>query len=945
MKKIRRSPNRSALVLALGLAFSATLAHAAGLGRITVQSALGQPLRAEIEVTAVSRDEANSLAVRLASMSAFRQANLEFNPALTGLRVNLDRRGENYVVRIASPNPVNEPYLDLLLELTSSSGRVVREYTILLDPPALRAGQEVVAPVARPPAPVAAASAPAAPAPAAAAPRAAPAAPAVGAASNWTVKRGETLSTIAERTRPAAASLDQMLVALFRANPGAFIGGNMNNLRADSVLSVPPEQQILATDPASARREVATQSADFAQYRSRLAQAPATTGAPTVATGQGRVTTRAQDPAQPPSGDQLKIDQSAPASRAGDEAVARDRQIKELLDRVAQLERNNQQLLRALELQSKSGAQAQTAAEGKSGAPEAAAAAPAPAPAATPTPAAAPAPAAVPAPAPAAAPPAVAQAPAPATAPPAPAPAAAAEAPTATAAKAAAPAPAEEPGFLASLTGSNLPLVAGLGAVIVALLGYSAYRRRRSAAREEDVFSNEAAQGNSLFGHTGGRSVDTGEASTFNSSFIPAATQVDSADVDPVAEADVYIAYGREEQAEDILKEALRLNPDRSSARVKLMEILARRGDRPGFARHAADLMARTGGSGDDWARAAAIGREFDPSSSLFASSAAETAEMINREAMTELQLSPSTRDRLGLSTEGDMSVTPVEGVSGRTEEVKRPSPAERAQAPRAPQPADSSMGLDTVLPLDSRATTGGQNKPTLARDSRPREGAPTALSELEFEAIAPATQIIDVEGMSQSDKPLDFERAITAGVRPPLPPLPNLDLNLPPTPSAAKSPAKVEQSGILDFDLSGAMTLSKPPSTPAPKPMPTAVEQRSRMPIPEEPAPRPTLLGGLTALADGPTRMAPNTDQATVPLIDFDLTGADVPLNTASGRGGALTGSPMAAQIATKLDLARGYIDLGVKDGARELLEEVMRDGTREQRQAAIELMKQIER
>jgi len=140
-------------------------------------------------------------------------------------------------------------------------------------------------------------------------------------------------------------------------------------------------------------------------------------------------------------------------------------------------------------------------------------------------------------------------------------------------------------------------------------------------------------------------------------------------------------------------------------------------------------------------------------------------------------------------------------------------------------------------------------------------------------------------------------------------------------------------------------MTLSKPPSTPAPKPMPTAVEQRSRMPIPEEPAPRPTLLGGLTALADGPTRMAPNTDQATVPLIDFDLTGADVPLNTASGRGGALTGSPMAAQIATKLDLARGYIDLGVKDGARELLEEVMRDGTREQRQAAIELMKQIER
>jgi pilus assembly protein FimV len=90
---------------------------------------------------------------------------------------------------------------------------------------------------------------------------------------------------------------------------------------------------------------------------------------------------------------------------------------------------------------------------------------------------------------------------------------------------------------------------------------------------------------------------------------------------------------------------------------------------------------------------------------------------------------------------------------------------------------------------------------------------------------------------------------------------------------------------------------------------------------------------------------MAPNTDQATVPLIDFDLTGADIPMTTSSGRGGSLTGSPMAAQIATKLDLARGYIDLGVKDGARELLEEVMRDGTREQRQSAVELMKQIDR
>jgi pilus assembly protein FimV len=100
-----------------------------------------------------------------------------------------------------------------------------------------------------------------------------------------------------------------------------------------------------------------------------------------------------------------------------------------------------------------------------------------------------------------------------------------------------------------------------------------------------------------------------------------------------------------------------------------------------------------------------------------------------------------------------------------------------------------------------------------------------------------------------------------------------------------------------------------------------------------------------MTALPEGMTRLSPNTDQATVPLIDFDLSGAELPLNTAPGRTVAMTGSPMASQIATKLDLARGYIDLGVRDGARELLEEVMRDGTREQRQAAIDLMKQVDR
>jgi pilus assembly protein FimV len=132
---------------------------------LSVQSALGQPLRAEVEVTAVARDEAPTLSVRLASQSAFRQANLEFNPALAQLRFDLDKRADGgYVVRITSLQPVNEPFLDVLLELTWATGRVLREYTVLLDPPSLRAQPEVLPPVAaQAPAPVAAAPTPPAP--------------------------------------------------------------------------------------------------------------------------------------------------------------------------------------------------------------------------------------------------------------------------------------------------------------------------------------------------------------------------------------------------------------------------------------------------------------------------------------------------------------------------------------------------------------------------------------------------------------------------------------------------------------------------------------------------------------------------------------------------------------------------------------------------------------
>ncbi|MFN9677530.1 MAG: FimV family protein, partial [Betaproteobacteria bacterium] len=626
---------RCAIALAFSLALSSPELHAAGLGRLNVQSALGQPLRAEVEVTSVSRDEAPTLSVRLASQSAFRQANLDFNPALAAMRFSLEKRGEtSYIVRITSLQPVNEPYLDLLLELSWATGRLLREYTVLLDPPSLRAAPEVVPPAAiaqapaPAPAPTAAAPATAAPAPSALTPApAARAAAAPVAADGYTVKAGDTLGKIAQQNKAPTVSLDQMLVALFRSNPSAFVGDNMNRLLAGRTLTIPSAADAEAISVADARREVIAQSRDFAQFRSRLAQAAAggaTLVAPApAAAGQGQITAKVEDRAAPAKGgDQLKIAKAEPSSpasvaaaRAQDEEVARQRALKEQEDRAAELKKTNEALKKALELQSKSGAQAQRQAEPKaaaSPAPQATAPAPTPAPVAAvpvPPPAPTPAPVAatpVPPPAPAAASVESSQAEAPATVPAVPP--AAPKAEVAKKGPVAPPAPPPEASLVEQLTSPHV--LGGAGAALIALVvGLNLYRRRKLETGNTFKEAGDGLRANSLFGSTGGQSVDTAATSSFNSSFIPAASQLDSNEVDPVAEADVYIAYGREEQAEDILKEALRVQPDRHAARVKLLEIFSRRGDKGSFGSSMVELRNRTGGSGDDWDRAIKLGR------------------------------------------------------------------------------------------------------------------------------------------------------------------------------------------------------------------------------------------------------------------------------------------------------------------------------------------------
>ena len=290
------------------------VAQAAGLGKLTVLSALGQPLAAEIELVSVQKDELSTLTARIASPEAFQQANIQYSPALLGARLSVERRADGRpYIKILSLRPLNEPFIDVLVELSWAQGRLVREYTALIDPPGYAPTTPVTSPAAppAPPAPPAVAVAPApqsaepvsgVPLPAAPAVRApaapGPAAAAKPAGTEYAVKRGDTLFKIAAGIKPEGVTLEQMLVGLYRNNTDAF-AGNMNRLKTGRILRVPEKAGIVETAQPDAVKEVRVQAANWNAYRLKLAEAAGTAPiqAPGKAAASGKIVTTIDDKA------------------------------------------------------------------------------------------------------------------------------------------------------------------------------------------------------------------------------------------------------------------------------------------------------------------------------------------------------------------------------------------------------------------------------------------------------------------------------------------------------------------------------------------------------------------------------------------------------------------------------------------------------------------------
>ena len=634
---------------------------ALGLGKLTVQSGLGQPLSATIELTSAQKDELDTLRARIADPAVYRDNNVQYPSAMSRARIVVEQtaNGAPYL-RVTTSQAVNDAFLDLLVELNWATGRVVRDYTFLLDPPSSTETQAVepTAPVraqagsagaGRAQAGSTAPAAAAAPAPTRRSAAAASAESAPAGGSTYTVRRGDTLSKIAQQTKPADVSLEQMLVALFRSNENAFDERNMNRLRTGQIVTVPQGDQIAAVPQSEATQVVRTQAADWRAYRDRVAAAaPATDATAARQSASGRITTAVEDKASAvqPGKDQLRVSREAgkgAASGAGlaEDLAAKERALSEANSRVAELEKTVRDLQRAVELKNQTMSSLQSSAEAAKGkapatpaeAPKVAASTPAataPPPAPTPAPAVvAPQPAAPTAAAPTAATPTPTPAtPAPETkAPQSPppetkAPEAKAE-PKAVVPKAAPPkkAPAKsEPSFIDDLFGNTPTWAIGGGALVLlaGIAGIVAARRRKTTRFEDSIISGTDIKTNTVFGSTGGGVVNTGDNSLASDFSREGLGNIDTDEVDPIAEAEVYLAYGRDAQAEEILKDALKKDPQRQEIYLKLLEIHSQHNKPSAFETVASELYSVSGGQGEVWQKAMALGRQLDPANPLF---------------------------------------------------------------------------------------------------------------------------------------------------------------------------------------------------------------------------------------------------------------------------------------------------------------------------------------
>jgi len=1049
-------PIVKASLIAAAISFIPFGAQAAGLGKHTVQSKLGEPLNVEIQINA-TQQELQSLTARVAPPDAFAQGGIPYASFVPNVRVTVENRGDRSILKLTSSVPVNEAIASLIIQLNWDDGRVSRTYNLLLDPPlpVIRPPAPVEptvvaqpslapppppvemappvqpppppverAPVQPPPPPVestlvqapppvetppAQTQTPAAPldlgedpvivysTESRAAPEpvfqeeelavqperppveperiappppvepervaappppipmpepspfSAPLYPEVLESSNYTVKSGDTLGAIAGRRTPSDVSLDQMMMALYRANPTAFINNNINRLKTGAVLKMPSADEARNISQTEARKEVRIQAREFNAWRAQLASEVTARPASSVEESAGR--TRSVDTISPPAEqDRDKVVIASADSKKGDGASARLRRAEEDLASTQTSLEEASKKIEELEGIVKSQEMLIAMRDGKM--PQAQQQPPAPAVQPQPQPQP---PVAEPAPVVAEPPPppVVEEIPA-ALEPSAPEPVA--TEPESTSTQESAPQESEIGVQVDDSMKYEDPLVEafsdwrtllGIGALIVmilgAFLGFRSWRQNKRSDIGMDTFSQDVtsmfpSEATSIFGDNGGQNVDTSASSVIHTDFSQTGLSIDTNEgVDPVAEADVYMAYGRDSQAEEILNDALKADPKRGAIYVKLLEIYAQRQDLNQFETTASELFSRTQGHGRDWEKAAQMGRRLDPSNPLYSGK-------------------PSVQ-----RDSGEVSILP--GLEPTLEEFSELN-LDEPTSPAAGSTGPSLSGLDfgTSTGSGAFATNTGQLKDTVAARGRVDD----MMSTQEATAgVVPGTQTQRPEAVSP-----------VAGAT-------EVDFQFEPAEDGTSKPA-----GSIDFDLGKSRTASETGKQPisitvtrssTATRQPAGVSSRKADSKAASAKAANDLAGpldfelpiqGKKASSDmSATVVLPSArgghergDDVTMDLektgfdpdaLDFDLDldlEEDAAVDAFSSEledelpaNSLVAGSVDAGEIDTKLELAQAYGDMGDTEGALELLREVAMEGNAAQKAEAKALIAKL--
>lgn len=895
---------RKTLVAAMMLVFCGG-AGAAGLGRLNVMSALGQPLRAEVDITA-SPDELETMVARLASVDAFKRANIDYLGAYGDVKLSVEKRPSGAVLHIATTKPFNEPYVDLLVDLNWAGGRLLREFTFLLDPSELNTASTAPAraPVSTPVAKLQSTPVPAVPStPAAEKPVPTPVLRTESkreSGDQYTVVRGDTLNKIAAEFKSDEVSQEQMLAAFYRANSDAFASGNINRLRAGRILKVPLPESASAI-PRKEARQIVLKASSFGAYRQSVAAAAALSPGKESAAGQGSsgkiapkvdekaaAGTASRDKVKVTSAEQAKpaASDSDVASKARvqslqDEVASRDKALKEANSRVADLEKNVRELQKLVELKNQGLADAQKRAEAA-----AVQAASKPASAEVKSEAAESSSSVAVEAVTSQSVPVLESTPIPAVA----------ESSPVVAAKPAVQEPApvvEEDDFL----GTHLWAILGaLGAV--GALGYVIAKQRRKRAAESagntQMTESSTTSPNSVFGSAGGQTVDTGGTSLLHTDFSQSGMSAIDADegVDPVAEADVYMAYGRDAQAEEILLDALKNDPSRTAVYVKLLEVYAQRRELKSFENIATDLYSQSAGIGEDWAKASALGLRLDPENPLYKMGGAASLEAEQPVA------APAAAVAAPVVSFGTNNMSQAKSTWTMPGEINQYAEAEDglpviAETASAVEPVPESLNLDFNLDLETPSSMDASTEVEMRKE------------EPFTEKDATSTQ----PSFPGEDAPLEFDigfdeepaTAAPSSAQPLLDTLPSetedFDLGIEAsTKDGAFSEVDLEktnfESSLLDFDFE----------------------------LGEETNTKPTLdLSGVNLRADTP--QASHTATSLAASVVHEPIQDSIDVNE---------------EVATKLELAKAYEEMGDMEGARELLEEVISDGAESQKEQA---------